>query len=219
MQAIGGAAMMFLQEDPARMTHDVHLITIYVAILAISVAVLVLCMLIAGAVIGAVALRGMRTVERLEQRAAPIMDKANKLMAEFTPKLRTVADNVEHISTVARGKVDEVGDTVTQVNRTVQEANGRTRAQVERVDGMVSHALTATEEIAERVERGIRKPVRQIAGVVAAVKVGLETLIERSPLTRWGGVAPRTGRASQTVRSTPVEPVDTVNSGRPYGVE
>ncbi len=56
----------------------------------------------------------------------------------------------------------------------MREINGRTRAQAKRVDGIVSDALQATEEISQAVQQGIRTPVRQIAGVIAGLRAGFD---------------------------------------------
>jgi uncharacterized protein YoxC len=117
----------------------------------------------------------------VEQRTGPILDKTKALLEELTPKVQSITQNVEEISYTVRTKVDELGVTVSQLNETVQEINGRTRMQVTRVDGIVTTALTATEEISYTVQQGIRAPIRQIAGVIAGVKAGVETLLERSP--------------------------------------
>ena len=61
--------------------------------------------------------------------------------------------------------------------------------QVTRVDGIVSDALEATAEISQTLQQGIKGPVRQIAGVIAGFRAGLETLIQRSPFNR--SAAPR----------------------------
>jgi uncharacterized protein YoxC len=117
----------------------------------------------------------------VEQRTGPILDRTNELLRDLSPKIHTVSTNVEQISYTVRAKVGELGATVSQLNETVQEINGRTRAQVSRVDGIVTNALVATEEISHTVQQGIKAPVRQIAGVIAGLKAGLETLIARSP--------------------------------------
>jgi ABC-type transporter Mla subunit MlaD len=142
-------------------------------------------------------------------------------LIEFVPKLRTISDNVEHISTVTRAKVNEVGATVTQVNQTVQQvnqtvqnANGRARAQVARADTMVTDALTATQDLSQKVQHTIRVPVRQIAGLVAGFKAGLETLIERSPFAVMRNNAPRESSPYGSVPRSQV-PRD---PGRPYDV-
>ncbi len=97
-----------------------------------------------------------------------------------------MTENAEQISYTVRAKVDELGVTVSELNDTVREFNGRTRAQVARVDGIVSDALGATEEISHTVQQGIKAPVRQIAGIIAGLKAGIETLIERSPFKGRG---------------------------------
>jgi hypothetical protein len=66
----------------------------------------------------------------------------------------------------------------------VKDANKRTQAQVARVDGMVSEALHTAQNVSRTVQEGVRKPVQQVAGIVAAVKRGVETLVERSPFKR-----------------------------------
>jgi methyl-accepting chemotaxis protein len=234
MQAIGGAALMLLQDDPAQLTHDVHLLMIFMGILAISVLAVVVVVMIAGIVIAGLAGRAIKSAEALEKRASPILDKANELIIEFSPKLRTISDNAEHISTVVRGKMDEVSVTVTKVNQTVQQvnetvqevnetvrdANGRARSQVARADTIVTDAMTATQEMTHKVQHTISMPVRQVAGLVAGIKVGVETLIERSGFGNLRGGNPRERGQGGSVpydgniphSNVPGEP------GRPYDV-
>jgi hypothetical protein len=51
------------------------------------------------------------------------------------------------------------------------------------------------------VQEGVRKPVQQIAGIVAAVKRGVETLVERSPFKRHVSMA-----EDYTAYETPTPP-------------
>lgn len=224
MQGIGGAALILLQDDAGQLTHDVHLLMIFMGILAISVLLLVIGFAIAGIAMAAMVGRAVKVAENVQKRAEPLLDKTNELIIEFVPKLRTVSDNVEHISTVARAKVDEVSGTVTQVNqtvqqinKTVQDANGRARAQVAHADTMVSDALKATEDLSQKVQQTVRVPIRQVAGMIAGLKAGLETLIERSPFGAGRGSSrqsiPRAGwQESAPASRVPVDP------GRPYDV-
>jgi hypothetical protein len=77
--------------------------------------------------------------------------------------------------------VTQLSVTVAELNETVRGINGRARVQVVRADNIVSDALHATEEISQTVQNGIKGPVRQIAGVIAGLKAGIETLVARSP--------------------------------------
>jgi hypothetical protein len=49
---------------------------------------------------------------------------------------------------------------------------------------MVSEALDTTEDISRTVQEGIRVPVREIAAIIAGIKVAVETLIDRSPFKK-----------------------------------
>jgi uncharacterized membrane protein YgcG len=94
-----------------------------------------------------------------------------------------------------RSKVDEVGVTVSEWNRTAQDANLKTRSQVNHMDRMVGSALTSTEQMAETVAHGIKVPLRQVAGVVAGVRATVDRLVENfgQKNRRGYGGDPRSG--------------------------
>ena len=171
-----GAAV--LQADTSAGSNDLHLIMIFTGIVALS---LLLAALTSAAVgVGVLKeikqLRGL--VTELHGKALPIFQKSTDVLTDLAPKIRTVSENVTQISYTVREKVDEVGETITQVNRTVQETNQRTRGQVDHVDRMVSEVLTTTEDLAHTVSHGIRIPVKQVAGMIAGLRVGIETLVK-----------------------------------------
>jgi hypothetical protein len=83
-----------------------------------------------------------------------------------------------------RSKVDELGETVTQLNETAQGINVLARNHVAHVDAIVTDALDATEEISATIQEGIRAPVRQVVGVIAGVKAAVELLVSRFPFRR-----------------------------------
>ncbi len=186
MPVPGGLATFFLQASGLD-GRDVHLLMIFAGVIALAMAAQ------AFGVIGSAlyAWKMLKKVEHLsdsfEQKTTPVMLKATALLDDLGPKIRSVSENVEQISYTVREKCDELGETLTQINRTVGEANFRTRAQVGRVDGMVSDALDTTEEVSRVVQEGIRMPVRQIAGIIAGFKAGLETLAQRSPFGKGKG--------------------------------
>jgi len=110
-----------------------------------------------------------------------MIDKTTALISELGPRVQSISLDAEHITSAVRAKIDEVGDTVSQLNRTALDANSRARAQMTRADGIVTDALKASEEISHTITDSIRAPVRQIAGVLAGVKAMIDKLIEKSP--------------------------------------
>jgi methyl-accepting chemotaxis protein len=183
MQSLGGLALALLQDD-ALLQHDLHLIMIFMAIIAVAVIAGFLGVCIAG-LMGLKLVRKLEGMaERAEGKLSPMVEKTHALVEDLGPKVRTITTNVEQISYTVRSKVDEFSVTADELNRTVKDANKRTQAQVAHVDGIVNEALRSAQHVSRTVQEGVRKPMQQIAGIVAGVKRGVETWVERSPFKR-----------------------------------
>jgi methyl-accepting chemotaxis protein len=178
--AVSGLSMAVLQSEPLSGS-DIHWLMIFAGVIAAAMIAQA-----AGLIVSAIFAAKMATKvgalgDSLDQKATPVLAKANAMLDDLGPKVRSISTNVDEISYTVRAKVEEVGETVTQVNRTVAEANVRTRMQIVRADDLVTEAMDTAAEVSEIVQDGIRTPARQIAGIVAGVKAGLETLIAKSP--------------------------------------
>jgi methyl-accepting chemotaxis protein len=183
MGALGCVAMALLQ-DVSDTQHDIHLQTIFLGIIAFVLLGAAVVALIGGAIMLGIARKAWLMAERVEAKLSPLVDKTNGMMSELQPKIENITKNVEQVSYTVRGKVDELGATLSDINRTVKDVNDRTRVHVAHVDGMVGDALTTAQQVSDTVQENIRKPVRQIAGILAGLRVGLETLVDRSPFVR-----------------------------------
>ncbi len=202
--------LMFAQDQDlsAASVQDVHLIMIFVGIIALVLVLVLLGVLIAGLFALKFVNRISKLVDELKGKAmsvvdktTPIIDKANGIVADLTPKIKSVGADVERISHTVTAKVEEVGQTVSQINQTVQDVNGRTRTQVGKVDGIVSEALDTTAHVSHTVQEGIRAPIRQISGIVTGIKVGIETFLKRAGYRRPPVQAP-----VEPVTGAPVRP-------------
>jgi len=184
MITLNSLAMAFFQDaasTAASTAHDTHSMRIYVAFIAAALMVQALGILLV-AIYAAKFLAVLHSISRnVEEKALPMITRTSDLVRDLSPKITAISTNVEQVSYTVRVKVDELGQTITQLNETVAEANGRTRVQVARVDGMISEALDTTEEVSRTVQQGIRTPVREVAAIIAGIKVAVETLIDRSP--------------------------------------
>ena len=181
MQSLSCLALL---QDDGVLVHNVHLTAIFMGIIAVAVVIGFLGTCVAGIKLLQLMRKAEALAERMEGKLTPMIDKAHSLVEELGPKVRTITTNVEQMSYTARSKVDEFGATADEINRTVKDANKRTQAHVARVDGMVSEAVHTAQNVSRTVQESVRKPVQQIAGIVAAVKRGVETWVERSPFKR-----------------------------------
>ncbi len=182
MQSLGCLGMALLQDDMGAMQHDVHLLMIFIGIITIIMLILFLVLVAGGMMALGFVKKAHAMAERLEGKATPLIDKTHALVEELSPKIRTITTNVEQITYTVRGKVEEFSATASEINSTVKDVNARTRQKVSRVDTMITDALNTIHNVSHTIQEGVRKPVVKVAGMVAAVKRGLETLAERSPL-------------------------------------
>ena len=193
------AAMVLWQDNAtAQIASDLHLQMIFIGIIAVILVLVMVTMIGAGIYITS-------KVKQLEKRAEgllttvagkanPIIAKTQEIIDDLQPKIRTVSENVTQMSYTVRAKVDEVGETVSQVNKTAQaynqtaqDVNGKTRAQVERVNGIVTDALTATQHLSETVQHGIKVPVNKAASMIATAKTFFEGLADKYPMLKKKG--------------------------------
>lgn len=216
-------SMVLLQGGDAAGSDHMQLLVIFVGVIAFCSFVQFL-VLMGAAIAGLKAWKGvMAEVETVKQKAFPIIatvqtilnDATPKvkavtatvqdLVTDVSPKVKTVTSNIVEISDVARSKVREFESTLDSANETIRDANSKTQAQVNKVDDMVSSVLKTTSDLSTTIQRGIRMPVMEVAGVVNGLKAAMEVLVGRSkgPATdrpRSGGF----GRPYGTPGPTPV---------------
>ena len=158
-------------------------------LLMIFIGIIALAMLSQAIIFGFMALGAKRTqarllaiAEEMRARAIPLFNNTDDLMRETVPKVKTITENLLQSSHIVRAKAQEF-------DITLSEANRRARSQIERVDGMIATALTATGTLAEMVHQGVRKPILEVSGLVNGFKAGLQVLLSKS--RRFGAFSGR----------------------------
>jgi len=153
--------------------NNTKLLMIFVGIVAF--AMLLQAIAVIGMAIGAAKTRKrvMEIAEEVRAKAMPAIASAHDLIRDTTPKVKVITENLVETSHILRSKAQEYDATLTDVNR-------RTRAQVARVDHMVTAALTTTGEIAAAIEHGIRVPVREFAGLVNGLKAAVDVMVGKA---------------------------------------
>ncbi len=140
----------------------------------VALALVVQAIAVIGLAIGAAKARdrAFEMIEDLRGKVTPLISVTHEMVRDNAPKVKTIADNLEHTSHLVRKQASEL-------NATVHEANQKTRAQVARVDGMVSSVLDATLDAAKLLENAIRIPAREFSGLMNGLKAGLDVLLGR----------------------------------------
>ena len=108
----------------------------------------------------------------LQQRAAPALDAATAILNNSRGNLQTLTENLAATSTSLRNQVE-------RVETTIGDIIDRTRLQVIRADEMASRTLDRVEETSDFVQHTVISPVKQLAGLVSGLTVGLDAFFRR----------------------------------------
>lgn len=101
----------------------------------------------------------------LHRRTVPILESSNALLATAKPQIETIVSNLTETSEKLKTQVDDIVD--------------RTRLQVVRADELVTRTMNKVEETTDFVQHTVISPVRQLAGVLQAVTIGINVLFGR----------------------------------------
>lgn len=145
---------------------------IFVALVALAMLVQAIAVIVIAAGAAKARKRMLEVVEDLHGKVTPLISVTHDLVKDTAPKVKTIADNLEHTSHLVRKQA-------TELNATAAEANAKTRAQVARVDGMVSSVLDATSDAAKLLQNAIRIPAREFSGLMHGMKAGIDVLLGR----------------------------------------
>jgi len=133
--------------------------------------------------------------ERMEALAAevkskvlPTVEQAEALIIDVRPKLQVIADNLQDTTTMLRAQVE-------RVDATVNDTIDRARLQIIRGDELLSRTLDRVEQTSDMVHQTVISPVRQLAGLMQGITVGLEFL--------FGGRGRKNGASREERRPVP----------------
>jgi hypothetical protein len=105
------------------------------------------------------------------------VETARGLVTRLAPKLEAAGND---LAATAQG----VREQTASLHEATQQMIERVNLQAARVDTMVSDALDSVDRAGNFVVRTVDKPVRQVSGILAAVKAVLDTLRSYEPPMR-----------------------------------
>lgn len=158
---------------------DSRLLMIFIGLVAVAMVTQAIAMIVMA--VGAAKARKhmLGIVEEFREKAMPLIDTTHDLIHHTSPKVKIIAENLAETSHVVREKAHDF-------DLTMSDASAKARAQVARVDGMVTSVLDTTAEISETIQRGLKVPAREFAGMMNAMKAGLDVLMGRSRRSTTG---------------------------------
>jgi methyl-accepting chemotaxis protein len=112
----------------------------------------------------------------VKQRFDPLAQAVAEIVRDAREPLRTITSDLADISKMLHARTADV-------DALAAELVDRSRAQVIRVDQMVSDLVKKVETTSDAVQRGVLAPVQEVSAVIKGMRAGLEFLVSRRRTT------------------------------------
>ena len=128
--------------------------------------------------------RLQRVSKEMEENLLPMIRDTKILLAESTPKVRELLDNLTVLSATVRQDAEHISSTANEIT-------DRVRQQAARADELVTRTLNRVEETTANVQHAISSPMRQVSGVLTGVAAGLAEFLGSRKLQQRKNAMPR----------------------------
>jgi methyl-accepting chemotaxis protein len=164
---------MWLQDAGSVSSGSAKWLVIFVGMVAVAMVTQAVALIVMAVGAGKARKRALEIAEEVREKVMPVITSAHEIIRDSGPKVKIITENLVETSHMVRSKAQEF-------DVTASDLNARTRAQAARVDGMVTSVLNTTADISETLQRAVKVPVREFAGLVNGFKAGLDVLVGRA---------------------------------------
>lgn len=164
---------IWMQDPGSLSSGNSRLLMVFVAMVAIALVAQAIALIVMAIGAGKARKRALEIAEEVRLKLMPILDTSHEVIRDSAPKVKIITENLVETSHVVRAKAAEF-------DVTANDLNMKARAQAARVDGMVTGVLDTTADISQTLQRAVKVPVREIAGLVNGFKAGLDVLVGRA---------------------------------------
>jgi len=146
------------------------LLTIFVAITAISFAAQALAMM-----------RLAQTIKEMKDRVDVFLPKAEKLIHTAETTLSESKAQINEITSRANEILQMTQLQMVRVDELMADASTRAKVQMDRAETVLENTLTRVNDTVNTVHGTILRPIREITGVAAGVKAAVGHLLKGAP--------------------------------------
>jgi len=146
------------------------LLTVFVAITAISFAAQALAMM-----------RLAQTTKEMKERVDAFLPKAEKLIQTAETTLTESRAQINEITMRANEILQITQTQMARVDDLVADASMRAKVQMDRAETVLENTLTRVNDTVNTVHGTILRPIREITGVAAGVKAAVGHLLKGAP--------------------------------------
>jgi len=130
----------------------------------------------------------VQTMHQFLTSGQEVVESIRALVAKLDPRLQSAAAELDAMTKDLHGQA-------LRLQASVDDVAFRAHRQAARVDGMTTSFLNGLDRVGGLVNQAVDAPIRQVSGVIAAVKAVVETL--RAPAAPRRRRTPQPAAASQ----------------------
>lgn len=119
-------------------------------------------------------LKGFR---RLQHEVEPLIPQARETLETAQKTLRSAAERIEDLHGRATATLDMTQRQLAAFDETRVEMTARFRVQAERMELIMDDSLSRVHEVVSVLHNGVMKPVREVNGIMAGLRTGLQTFM------------------------------------------
>jgi hypothetical protein len=116
-----------------------------------------------------------RVARNTQTKVAPLMDRAEPILAatrqileQNKPRIAEISAEAVEIAKTARVQVDRISDLLT-------DGSDRAKARMAQIDRTVDETVEQVEQVGGAVKGAVLKPVREVNGLMAGMKAAIST--------------------------------------------
>lgn len=124
-----------------------------------------------------------RAVKALQEKVEPViprvhetLDTTSQMLAQATRTFEETRHHLTEISTKTNEILGLANNQLEAFNEVREDVTHRVRAQAERIELVLDDTLSRFQNVTHTVHRGVMAPAREVSGVMAGIKAGLQSL-------------------------------------------
>lgn len=118
-----------------------------------------------------------RSTKSLEQKALPLLPKIDALMESSRTVIEDSRTQIHDITVKTNEILDVAKKQLARVDDVLEDATARAKVQLDRAEMVIDDTMQRAQEAVAVVHNGVMKPLREIQGVAAGIRAGLNYLM------------------------------------------
>jgi hypothetical protein len=119
----------------------------------------------------------MEASQDFKTTVLPMVHSTKDLVDRITPQVILISEGLAELTKTVKKETNGVSLSASEIME-------RVNRQTQRLDGMLTNGLDAVERAGEVVETAVAGPIRQVNGIMAAIKAMIETYRADAPPRR-----------------------------------